>query len=343
MQADFSRHVVRGLGLTLLAAFVGAVLWLAFEVLWVVFAGILLGIFIRALSDPLARHTALSPGWALTLVLVVLMGLAGLACWGLGPGLVDQVEQAFSAFPEAAHALTEWASRVPLGRRLLQELNESDGEAVRKALAGSLGATLRWVTWALTIGFVGLFVAIAPGLYVEGLLRLLPVGARARGRAVLQAVGHALRWFLIGRALAMLLVAALTALVLMLLGVPMAALLALVAGLLTFAPYVGPILGGVPIALVALADSPLTFLWALTLYTAVQWLEGYLFTPIIQQRTVSLAPAVTLVSQVLGGLLWGGLGVALATPLAAALLVLVRMLYIEDVLGDRPASEARKS
>ncbi|MBE0596051.1 MAG: AI-2E family transporter, partial [Desulfuromonadales bacterium] len=151
---------------------------------------------------------------------------------------------------------------------------------------------------------------------------------------VLAEIGATLRWFLVARAIAMLLVGASTAIALLLLNIPLALLLGVIATLLTFVPYLGPIAAGVPIVLVALLEGPQQALWALIVYTVIQQIEGILFDPLILQRIIRLAPVVTIVSQVLGGVLLGVLGIALATPFAAVMQVFIRRVYREDILGE---------
>jgi predicted PurR-regulated permease PerM len=125
----------------------------------------------------------------------------------------------------------------------------------------------------------------------------------------------------------------------MLLGVPLALMLALVAGLLNFVPYIGAILGAVPALMVAFGQSPMQVVWVALLFAAIQSVEGYLLVPYIQQRTVRLPPALTIFSQTVFGTLFGLLGLLLAPALAAAVLVAVRSLYIHDVLEDRSSAD----
>ncbi|HEV7822585.1 MAG TPA: AI-2E family transporter, partial [Burkholderiales bacterium] len=119
-----------------------------------------------------------------------------------------------------------------------------------------------------------------------------------------------------------------------LLGVPLAFALGLITALLEFVPYVGPITSGILAMLVAFSDSTQLGLYVLVLYLFIHAIEGYVLSPLIQERAVYLPPAVLLLAQVILGVLAGLPGVMLATPLAATLLVMVRMLYIEDVLGQ---------
>ena len=122
--------------------------------------------------------------------------------------------------------------------------------------------------------------------------------------------------------------------------------LGLLAARFNFIPNFGPLISGVPAFLLALADSPTKALWVVALYIFAQSLEGYVLTPLVQRRAVELPPALLILFQVLAGLLLGGLGVVLAAPLLAVIVVAVKMLYVEDVLGDDahvPGDGAQKS
>lgn len=141
-------------------------------------------------------------------------------------------------------------------------------------------------------------------------------------------------WWLIGRLLSMLIVGITVTISLWLLGIPLALTLGLLAALLDFIPNLGPTLATVPAVLLALMQSPTQAVYVLLIYIVIQQAESYLLTPIVQHRTVSLPPALTIIAQVILGVLFGVMGLILASPLAAVVLVLIKMLYVEDVLGD---------
>jgi predicted PurR-regulated permease PerM len=127
-----------------------------------------------------------------------------------------------------------------------------------------------------------------------------------------------------------------------LLGVPLAGVLGALAAMFNFIPNFGPLISMVPAALLAMMDSPQRAVYVVIMYLVLQNLEGNLLTPLIQRKAVSLPPAVAIVSQILMTTLAGGIGLMLAVPLAAAVHVVVKMLYVEDALGDRidtPADE----
>jgi predicted PurR-regulated permease PerM len=146
---------------------------------------------------------------------------------------------------------------------------------------------------------------------------------------------RALRLWLKGQAIAMVVVGLLTGLGLWALGMPSALTLGLLAGVLEFIPFAGPIIAAVPAILLALAVSPELALWVTLLYVAIQQFEGNLLTPLVQQYAVDLPGAVLLFSLIGFGTLFGTLGVILAAPLAVVTMVLVKRLYVIETL-DTP-------
>jgi len=163
----------------------------------------------------------------------------------------------------------------------------------------------------------------------------VPLPARPRAREVLAELKRTLGWWLLGRLCSMLVIGTATGVGLRLLGVPLALTLGLIAALLSFVPYIGPILAALPAVLIGLTQGPLQAFHVLLFYVGLQTLESYLFTPLVQRRAIALPPALQLAAQVLAGVLFGVIGLALATPLTAAGQVLVRMIYVEGMLGDR--------
>jgi predicted PurR-regulated permease PerM len=206
------------------------------------------------------------------------------------------------------------------------------------AVGPAVSALLHWFTILLTIFFVGLFAAANPQLYKDGLVHLAPLRHRPVVRELIGEISYTLRWWLIGRGIAMLMVGVTTGVVLGLLGIPFALLMGILAGLLTFIPYLGPIAAGVPIVLFALLEGPQQALWVFLAYTAIQQVEGNVLDPIIMHKLIYIPPVLTIVMQVLMGVVLGIMGVVMATPLAAILVVLNKF-YRREILGDPRAED----
>ncbi|HEX2220037.1 MAG TPA: AI-2E family transporter [Gemmatimonadales bacterium] len=182
--------------------------------------------------------------------------------------------------------------------------------------------------------FVAIFVAVDPGLYHRGLMHLFPHRSRRKAGEVLSATATTLRRWLLMQMVAMLAIGAVTTVVLLLLDVKAAIALGIIAGLLEFIPYVGPILSAVPAIAMALVDGPEKAIYVALAYTAIQQLEGVVLQPLLMKEGLELPPVVTILGQALFSLVFGFLGLLLAVPLLASVMVPLKLLYVRDVVGD---------
>ena len=315
-------------------------LWFARDVLLLVFAGALLGVFLRRLATSVSRRTPLSPTWGLVVVTLALVGsLVGVFVLR-GPVIAAEVQTLRRELPQAAAQLEQRLARYDWGRRAIaaapspEALLPDEPDAVSR-VTGVASRTFSGLASVGIILFLGLVLAATPGAYRAGLLALVPEHRVPRARAVLDQLYDTLWWWLLGRVAAMTFIGVVTGVGLWLLGVPLAFVLGLLAALLSFIPNVGPILSAVPAILLALVAGPRQALWVTLLYVGVQVVESFALAPVIDRKTVYLPPAFTIFAQLVLALVGGLLGVALATPLAAAVVVLVTMLYVQDVLGRR--------
>jgi predicted PurR-regulated permease PerM len=332
------RRVVPVVLSVVLAAAVAALLVLGIDILFAAFGGILFAVLLRAMAGLVARYTSVPGRWSYTAVLVLLAGLLTGAAFVAAPFVQEQVQQARDEIPRIAADVEGFLEERDWGRWILRQARDGGGEQAAQGAftaAGTLlGALTDWFYYTLTAFFVGLFAAARPTLYMEGVASLFPLGKRERVLRVLDELGFTLRWWLVGQLLSMLIIGASTWLVLYLLGVPLALPLGLLVGLLGFVPYLGPIIGLVPVSIVAGMQGADVLFYVAGSYLAVQTIEGYVITPLIQHLMVYLPPMFTVIAQILLGSIFGALGFVFATPLAAVVLVLSRF-YREDLLGER--------
>ena len=176
--------------------------------------------------------------------------------------------------------------------------------------------------------------------YVHGAVRLFPPPRRDMAREVAASLGRALPWWLIGRFASMGVVTILTAPLLLILGIPLAFTLALMAGIFSFVPFLGPLAATVPAALITLQAEPGKLVWLLAGYGLIQLLESYIITPTIQDRAVSVPPVLLIAAQIVMGVLAGIPGVMFATPLVLTLMVIVEVVYLEHGLGEEVSHAA---
>jgi predicted PurR-regulated permease PerM len=337
--SDFLRRTLIVLVLGAVAVVLYDVVQVVFGVLLILFGGVLLAVLIDGVAQLLSRHTPLSRGVSVGLVLVVATALIVAAVWFLGPRIAAQGGELAERLPETMTAVEDWLRQFGWGAAVAEQMPDSASEAMpESAPIGAVTTAFSTVFGALAnvliILFVGIYLAANPSLYVSGVVRLVPKPHRPRAEEVIAALGSGLRHWLLGRIASMAVVGVMTAVGLLLFGVPLALTLGLIAALLSFVPYIGPILAIVPALAVALGEGSQTVVTVLAVYGVVQFAESYLIDPLIQKRAVSMPPALLIGSQVILGALAGAVGVAVATPLVVVVVILVQMLYVEDVLGD---------
>ena len=335
---ETAQHALVYVGIGVAIVVLLVLLWYAIDVFLLLFIGALLAVLLRAPADWLAVRTGWSEGATLALVIAALAVLLTVVAVLFGRVVVDQSWQLTQQLPEVIAKARERLSQNEVGKRVIEATEARDPETEMKFVGRGLrliGSTFAALGSLVVVIFIAVFLSWEPRAYIEGFVRLFPQRRRKRAREVLDATGRMLKRWLVGQLLLMTIVAVLTGVGLMLLGVPFALPLALLAGLLEFVPYIGPIVAAIPAIIVGFAESPQLALWVAALYLVVQSVESYVLTPMIQHRAVYLPPALILFSQVVLGVTAGPLGIIVATPLAAATLVAVNMLYVEDVLGDR--------
>lgn len=328
------------IGLTALLLIVLALsAWFGRTVLLLFFAGVLLAVLLRAITDFLKRRLHLGDGFALALTVLLLLGSAVALLLLVAPHVEQQTAALWQQLPHTVDSARKQLQERSWGQHLLQQMPSSGdllshGQALAQNSLATVSGALGVIGNLVVIAFIGLYLAISPDRYARGAVKLLPPKHRPPLWETLLAAGDSLRRWLMGKLALMVFVGVTTAIGLALLRVPLIFPLALLAALLDFIPNIGPVASAVPAVLLALTVSPATALWVALLYLGVQIVESYILSPLVQGNAVSLPPAILISAQVLFGVLLGLPGVLLATPLTVVLLVFIRRLWIKDLVED---------
>lgn len=322
-----------------------AAAWQWSTVLLLGFAAILIAIALRGGASALNRLTGIGfkPGVLLT-ALAAALAVAGVVAWA-GPAISEQFRQLIGSLPSAWNQISGWLSDSSVGQfleRRMENASQSGGGSPTGSLptlfsyvTGTLNTVMGSVANGVLMLTVAIFLALDAPMYRGGALRLVPLSYRARARAIADELGRALGRWMGGQALDMAAVALATGLGLWLLGVPLALVLGLIAGLTNIIPVVGPFLSGIPAVLFALTQGFDMAIYVALLFVVVQQVEGNLLMPLIQRFAADLPPALTVLAILAFGSLFGFAGIVLATPLLLVAIILIKRIYIEDVLGDR--------
>ncbi len=205
-----------------------------------------------------------------------------------------------------------------------------DASNILGGAAQLIGGTVSLITGAILIIMFGIYLATEPSRYYQSTLAAFPASIHAKLAATGSDINTVLRRWLVGQIIMMFVIGFSSYAVLTVVGVPLALTLAFVAGLTAFLPYVGPLIGGGTMILVAFMQGTTTGLIVLGFYIVLQLMESYVLTPLIQSKAIFVPPAVVVLAQVIFGVMFGLIGIALATPLAAVIAVLVRRLHFGE-------------
>jgi predicted PurR-regulated permease PerM len=219
------------------------------------------------------------------------------------------------------------------GGSLTQGLADQIG-GIGRHLFGFFSSTVAVLGGIVLIIFVAIFVAVDSKTYRDGLMHLFPHEARPRAREVLSGTGLMLRRWLLTQFIGMIVVGALTAVVLMILDIKAALALGIIAGILEFIPIAGPILASIPAIAMGFIDGPEKALYVALAYIVIQQVEANLLYPLLMKKGLELPPVLTIFTQGVLSVVFGFLGLLVAVPLLAAVIVPVKMLYVRDVVGD---------
>ncbi len=316
-------------------------LWVAFTQVWLlIVAAALFGILLNRAAYAISTRTPLSRGWALGTVSIVLLLLIILLGWQAAPAIGEQFRQLRETVPQSFNQLQQQLREYTWGKQALQAANQSesylpDQHALFQRVTGVFSTLLGAVGGLLFIVFIGYCFAIEPKLYTSGILHLVPKHRREHAKDVLNALEHTLAHWILARFASMTLVGILTWIALSVLDIPLAFILALLAAALDFIPNVGPFLAAAPAVLLGFLISPTKALYVALAYVAIQMLEAYVITPIIERKTVKLPPALTATVQIILGLSVGIVGIALGAPITLTAIVLMKRLYVRDYLHDK--------
>ncbi|HEX6986586.1 MAG TPA: AI-2E family transporter [Planctomycetaceae bacterium] len=319
------------------SAFAAGFLLLAFAPSAVIltFAAVWFGSVLYHAAATLARWTRLSFQWAmgavLTLVVAAAIGFVVLLGWQIAGQIdelarnlgeaADQLRKQLEGYPQ----LQRMIERPPSPERAMQVVGGKSGSTVTTLLTTPFGFLIN----VLFIFFTGAYLAVSPRMYREGFVALFPVGRRGKVRRVCSEAGEALWRWTLARLFSMALIGTAAGIGLWLLGVPMAATLALTTALFQFVPNVGPVLAAIPPLLLSFGIGPWTPLYVLLLYIGIELVESWIITPIIHEKEDALPAAVTIVVQLLFGILFGLLGVTFAMPIALVAMIFVQRFYVE--------------
>jgi predicted PurR-regulated permease PerM len=332
--------------------------WYFAATLFLIFAGVLLGVALNAMTNMLGQAIKLPHSVRLAIVCLVLAGLLSGVIFLGGATIAEQATALSGTIKSQLVNVKAFLERHgidtgyfdlggPSAAPAASSTSESPGAAATHNLPGagalaSSGGAIISQTFKLLLGtvsvvgnffivlFLGLTFAAQPNVYRKGLLFMAPARHRARATVIVDRIGDTLERWLIAQLITMFAVFLVTWIGLAIIGVQGSFILGVQAGLLTFIPTVGALLGGLIVVLASLASGWFAAAMAFVLFLGIHALESYILTPIIQRQALEIPPATLFAFQILLGVVFGVWGLALALPLMAVAKVIIAYFKADE-------------
>ena len=335
--------------------------WAFAATLFLIFAGVLLGVTLNAMTHLLGRVVGWPHWLRLAIVCLVSAGLLSGAIFLGGTTIAQQAAALSDTIKSQLVNVKAFLDRNGIDTSYLDLAKPASGPSTSAApntstgpthnlpgadaLASSGGAivsqTLKLLLGTLSavgnffiVIFLGLTFAAQPSVYRNGLLYLAPAKHRARATAIIDKISDTLERWLVAQIVVMTAVFAVTWLGLAVIGIPGSFILGIQAGLLAFIPTVGAIVAGVIVLLASLSSGWIATASAFGLFLGVHALESYILTPILQRQALDIPPATLFAFQILLGIVFGLWGISLALPLMAIVKVLIDHFKTEEPLPE---------
>ncbi len=320
------------------------VLLLLFKTLFGVFllslAGILLAVYFRGFANLIQHKLHWSSKLCLFLSVFINILLVAGFFWFVGARLQNQIAELSDTLPQTIQHLKEQLNQSDLGTKALYYMNNAASSikvesVAKKFFSGTFGV----LSDIYVVLLFAIFFTVDPMLYKKGLIHILPPKAKDKGDKLLDELNSVLKKWIKAQIIGFFFIAVFTGIGLWILGMPLILTLALIAGILNLVPNFGPLIAVIPAVLLGLMQGPSTAIIVACIYTGVQIIQSAVTQPIIQQKMVSLPPALTIFAQVAFGIVAGFWGVLLATPIVVIVLKVVDRLYVEPQKNHKYALE----
>ena len=305
------------------------ILRIAFNIILMAFAGVLIAVYFEGLAGFLEKKLKLNRKLASFISIAGTLLLLVLLTGFIGKTIQRQTAELIDSLPNTVHTAREKLSHSPIGQQILKYASGDNSQKLLDSASTLFSTSFGVVGEFYIILFFGIFFTADPSGYKKGILSLFPGDKKNSGERMFHRIGIALKGWLKSILISMVVIFILLAGGLALIGLPVTIVLGLFAGMLAIIPNFGPIIAMIPGVLLALTISTKTAVIVALIYIGCQTIVGNLVTPLIQKKIIHLPPAYTFLSQLIMGLLYGVLGIILAVPILSIIIILFDELYVK--------------
>jgi len=341
-ELSYITKVWQTVGIVALLVVTILVIRVAFDILLMILAGSLIATYFHGLGDAIQRRTGLKRKPAMLISIVSTVILLGILFWFMGTKIQAQVAELSNTLPTTINNARAKLGQTSVGQTVLKSFSGNNSQKLMSTVQGFFSTTFGVLGDIYIILFLGIFFTTNPSLYKDGIIVLVPHSKKPMGEHILNRISLTLKGWLKGTLFSMLCVTILIGTALTIVGMPVALILALITGLLEMVPSIGSMVAMIPGVLLAFTVSTNMAILVAIIYITSQTIVANIVTPLIQKKMINLPPALTLISQLIMGSVSGALGVILAVPLLAILIILVDELYVKKIAHNDDAEAQKK-
>jgi predicted PurR-regulated permease PerM len=310
--------------------------WYLFNVVFIAVGAIVFATLLRLGAYPFRRYLRLPRSVALIFSIILMLACLGGVAYLFGARIAGDLQDVLDRAQSAEADITASLRTSQFGKMLLKHIGDANF-SLSSIIAHTFSITTTFVEAVIVVLITSVYLAAQPETYRAGIILLFPPRLHKRAAETLDSIGTALRLWLIGQLISMLLIGILSTIAVSIIGLPSPLALGLIAGFAEFIPYIGPVFAAIPALLVAATIDLSAVIWTLIAYLLIHQIEGQLFVPLIQHRMVHIPPAVILLGIVTTTVLFGFVSIIFAAPIVIIVFVAVKKLYIRDTLREETA------
>ncbi len=328
-ELSYTSKVWQTTAIVCLSLIIILIIRVAFNVLLLGLAGILIAIYFHGLADLIQKKTKLSRTLALLISTVGTLIILLVGMWFIGAKIQTQIAELSNTLPQTIHTAKAKMSESPIGSKILEYSSGNNSQKLMDTATSFFNTSFGVLGDLYIIIFLGIFFTSDPALYRKGLMFLFPSEKKETGKLILHRISASLKGWLKSILISMLLITLLIWVSLSFVGLPVTMVLGLITGILEIIPNFGPIIAMIPGVLLAFTISTKTAVLVALIYIAAQTIVASIVTPLLQKKIINLPPALTLISQLIMGTLSGVMGIILAVPLLSIIIILLEELYFK--------------
>ncbi|MDF2434307.1 MAG: hypothetical protein JWP44_3938 [Mucilaginibacter sp.] len=336
-ELSYTEKVWHTVAIVALVAVIILIARVAFSVMLMALSGCLIAVYFHGLADVIERKTKFSRKVSVLISIIGSLIILGLLCWFMGAKIQNQIAALNDTLPHTINTAKSKLAETPTGRKILTSISGNNSDKLFATAQQFFSTSFGVLGDLYIILFLGIFFTASPSLYKDGIILLIPSANKPTARNIMDRISLALKGWLKVIMISMVLITILLPIGLTIMGIPLALVLGLLTGILVIVPNFGSAAAMIPGVLLALTISTNTAIIVALIYIGIQTLVGNIIAPIIQKRMINIPPALTIIGQLIMGVLGGVLGIAMAIPVLAIFMILVDELYVQRI--NKPLAE----